>query len=354
MKRRERAKSLPVSALLHPGNDDGVVAVMVAVLIVALLGFAAMAVDAGAYYAERRQMQTAADAAALAGVQDLPDSPTAATASADNYAAINSPEADDRGFTIGSTFAPNDTITAELTDPDMGLFFARFLGLETARVQARAVAVVGSPRTYGSGLMPFGIMANGTTQSPYGYTPGGVIPLVVDNGAQSQGNWHYVDLVPWTDGANQTKTVILNGGTTDPLSIGDIINTQTGEPNNPNYKALVDYFHTSCSPHELSALVYNDEEGVYEPIHAADGTPCTRLITCPVITVVNGGDPYDWDVVTGNEAVRIEGFLNMFISNDPKFKDGTLLAEFVQVVPTDTLDPGGLIDYGGIVRWLEE
>jgi hypothetical protein len=334
-------------------GEEGAIAVMVAVLAIVLLAFAAVAVDAGAFYSERRQMQTGADAAALAGVQDLPHNPASAVAAAETYASVNSPAASDLKFTISSTFAANDTITAELLDPAMGLFFARFLGRDTTRVDARAVAVIGSPTTYGSGLMPFGVIANGTTQAPYGYTPGGVMPLVVDNGSQSQGNWHYVDLTPYTDGANNTKSVIENGGTTDPVSIGTVIDTQTGSPNNPNFKALTDYFKETCAPHGLEALVYDEERGVYEPTHASDGTHCNRLITVPVI-VINQGDPYNWDSVNGKTAVRVVGFLNMFISNNPTHQDGVLMAEFVQVVPVDALDPSGYVDYAGVVYWLDE
>jgi Flp pilus assembly protein TadG len=335
------------------GEDDGAIALMVVVLIVVLLAFAAVAVDAGAYYAERRQMQTAADAAALAGVQDLPGDSAGAVGAAQNYAGINSPEADSNQFSIGSTFVANDTITADLLDPDMGLFFARAIGRDTARVDARAVAVVGSPRTYGSGLMPFGVCATGTTDPPYGYEPGGMIELVVDNGDAEQGNWHYVDLTPWTGGVSHTKGVISNGGTTDPVSIGDIIDTQTGSPNNPNFSAITGYFNETCGPHGVESLVYDAEKDLYEPVHASDGSPCNRLITVPVIIIL-GDSPYDWESVNGTTATQVVGFLNMFVSNDPHFKDGVLIAKFVQVVPVDTLNPGGYVDYAGVIYFLAE
>jgi len=51
-------------------RDDGAVAVITALLMVALLGFAAVSVDVGANYAERRQLQNGADAAALAVAQE--------------------------------------------------------------------------------------------------------------------------------------------------------------------------------------------------------------------------------------------------------------------------------------------
>lgn len=336
--------------------EDGAAAILVAVMIVALLGVGALTVDAGALYAERRQMQTAADAAALAGVQALPDTAQAQSLAA-QYAQANTHAAGAAQVQTSQHWSSSlgpDTIKVRLVDSDFDLFLARFLGQDSTSVGAEATARMGSPTTYGSGLMPFGIIANGTTQAPYGYSTGGVIPLVVDNGMQDQGNWHYVDLTPFTDGANNTKEVIRNGGTTDPVSIGDIIVTQTGAPNNPNFKEMSDYVERTCAPHALSALVYDSANGVYEPTHAADGSHCNRLITCPVITIVAGTDPYNWDAVTGSEDVRIEGFLNMFISNDPTAKDGTLLATFVQVVPANAFGPGGYVSYAGVIRWLEQ
>ncbi|MDZ4177895.1 MAG: Tad domain-containing protein [Coriobacteriia bacterium] len=333
------------------GSDqEGAVAVLVALLIVALLAFAAIVVDAGAVFAQRRQMQTAADSAALAGVQELPGNPAAAMNVADSYAVSNIDAADDRTFRIESTYAANDTLVAELRQSAMGLFFARVMGHDDAPVAATATAIIGSPTTYGSGLMPFGIIANGTTAAPYGYNAGEWIELVVDNGKDEQGNWHYVDLTPFTGGASQTKAVISRGGTTDPVSIGTSIYTQTGSPTNPNFGALNDRF--TCAPHGLEALVYDEGRDIYEPTHSSDGSPCNRLITCPVI-VISQGDPYDWDSVTGKTATRVVGFLNMLVSNDPEWKEGTLIAKFVQVVPANALNPGAYVPYAGVVMWLE-
>ncbi len=50
-------------------DDDGAVAVLVALLSVVLFGFGAFVIDVGALYSERRQLQAGADAAALAVAQ---------------------------------------------------------------------------------------------------------------------------------------------------------------------------------------------------------------------------------------------------------------------------------------------
>ncbi|MGY1635990.1 pilus assembly protein TadG-related protein [Geodermatophilus sp. SYSU D00742] len=51
-------------------DERGASAVLIALLLVPLLGFTAIAVDIGALYAEKARLQTAADAAALAVAQD--------------------------------------------------------------------------------------------------------------------------------------------------------------------------------------------------------------------------------------------------------------------------------------------
>ena len=51
-------------------DERGASAVMLALLLVPMLGFAAIAVDVGALYAERARLQVAADAAAIAVAQD--------------------------------------------------------------------------------------------------------------------------------------------------------------------------------------------------------------------------------------------------------------------------------------------
>lgn len=54
-------------------EDEGAVAIVVAIMMIVLLGISAFAVDFGLAYSNRRQLQTAADAAALAGARSFSD-----------------------------------------------------------------------------------------------------------------------------------------------------------------------------------------------------------------------------------------------------------------------------------------
>jgi len=74
---------------MDANREHGAVIVVVALALTALLGMAALAIDTGLFSAHRRQLQTAADAAALAGAQQLISNPSLACATAGRYAREN-------------------------------------------------------------------------------------------------------------------------------------------------------------------------------------------------------------------------------------------------------------------------
>jgi len=124
--------------------------------MVVILGFAAMAVDVGLFLHEKRELQNAADAAALAGVQELPNLPGDAQAMAEEWAENNGIGADElEAIEISTTYATNDTITVQVKR-EVPFVFARVLGLTSDTMRADASARVGSP-TIGTGAMPWGL-----------------------------------------------------------------------------------------------------------------------------------------------------------------------------------------------------
>jgi Flp pilus assembly protein TadG len=113
------------------------VIVVVALLIPVLLGLAAFAVDLGYWYWQQRELQGAADSAALAGARDLPSDPNSAYTDARTYAARN---------VSGATVTPvtgygGDPSTVQVTVSKLGpLFFASVLGIGSPTITATAVA----------------------------------------------------------------------------------------------------------------------------------------------------------------------------------------------------------------------
>jgi len=139
----------------HDG-ERGAVSVIVAMMLVVLLGFGALAVDVAMMYSERTQLRNGADAAALAIAQKCaknasdPDcSSTSALATSlantnakDGLSNIKSVLLDQTNRTVTVSVGSQE---AGHTPNQVSLFFARALGLNTAEVNAPASVQWGSP-----------------------------------------------------------------------------------------------------------------------------------------------------------------------------------------------------------------
>ncbi|MGE5614813.1 MAG: pilus assembly protein TadG-related protein, partial [Bacillota bacterium] len=108
--------------------------VMTALLMAAIFGFSALAIDVGSLVITKSDLQKVADAAALAAGQELPDNPAQARIVAQNYVSINGKPGDNADITIR---ADNKSITVAVsrTEPS---FFARVFGISTNTVSADA------------------------------------------------------------------------------------------------------------------------------------------------------------------------------------------------------------------------
>ena len=137
-------------------EESGQGLVLGALAMVVILGFAAIAIDVGLFLHERRELQKAADAAALAGAQELPYSPGDAQQKAADWAEKNGIDVGElEAIEITSTYVADDTITVEVKR-DVPFVFARVLGFTSDTMRADATARVGSPAGM-SGLVPWAV-----------------------------------------------------------------------------------------------------------------------------------------------------------------------------------------------------
>lgn len=129
------------------GNSSGQLLVLTSISLIALIGFAAIAVDIGYMYTTRRAMQTAADAAAIAGANALQSTNNA------NYQQAASDVATLDGFSNGQNgvvvtvgtptsgpYSGNASYVQVSISRAVPTFFLRVLGLNTLNVAAQAVA----------------------------------------------------------------------------------------------------------------------------------------------------------------------------------------------------------------------
>ncbi len=146
----------------HQKAESGYILVTVAILLIVLLGFTALAVDVGMLYVSRTQSQRAADAGALAGAftfvlnPDLSDQPARAILEAKKVATRNTA----MGTTItDAQVTPTVevperrvTVTIQRNEPT---FFAKILNIDSANVGVTAVAEAAANATSASCVKPW-------------------------------------------------------------------------------------------------------------------------------------------------------------------------------------------------------
>jgi len=160
-----------VSSCTQRRGERGVTLPLVAVFIVVLFAFAALAIDLGILYTARTSEQHAADAGALAGaftfLQTPNESPQQKTIDAQNAAIAVT----NRNRILGQS--PNIAAANVVVDPDnqrvtvrvqgvggngIATFFARAIGWNTVAVGAKATAQAGPSASASSCLKPLFIM----------------------------------------------------------------------------------------------------------------------------------------------------------------------------------------------------
>jgi len=142
-------------ALTRLRSERGQALVLAALAMVVILGFAAMAIDVGYWFSQKREVQKAVDAAALAGAQELPDDYVMAETVARDYLTKNGITDTDTisvTFRCTSTYqiACNpgsgkwDTIVVEVERPAEA-WFAKVFGIQEALIRdVRAAGCAGS------------------------------------------------------------------------------------------------------------------------------------------------------------------------------------------------------------------
>jgi Flp pilus assembly protein TadG len=325
-------------------DDSGATALLVAVLLLMLLGVAAVVIDAGMLYAERRSMQTAADAAALAGVQELPADPGNASTVADSYVSANpaGPEASHRTFTVSSTNVSNDTLTVHICQPSYALKMASVLGVSNSGVGAQATAVLTSPSAYGSGVMPFGLMSSdsATGTAAFGYAFNETVVLRQGAGSGESGNFQLVELA----GTSDLRSVILEGGAS--ATIGETIRTHPGV--NASLLGLLDHI-VSADSRSFESVVTLLPDGTA----SISDYSCAHLIIVPVIWSPGPPPSYSWSDLRGRSDVQVLSFAWMWVDSAEGAHgpagQGEITGRFIRpLTPEEVASWGAPDPYGAI------
>lgn len=128
--------------------ETGQAVVVLVLFLVVIVGLVGAVLDLGAWFRADRSTQSTADAAALAGAQELPDNPAQAAARALEYANKNDGGVGADDITFETGVLSNDTIVVR-ADDEVETVFTKIFGIDTVAVGSGAKArtgVIGSAK----------------------------------------------------------------------------------------------------------------------------------------------------------------------------------------------------------------
>jgi len=302
--------------------------VIAALAMVGLLGGVSMGTDVAMLYFNWVQLQKAADAAVLAGANYLPDNPSQASATANQFAVSNGVKAAEIASTTVASDDLSITMNLKRTVP---YYFARVLGLTSANVAATATAGAPYAPSTVNASMPASIPAggdnngnNGTTCASIGAC--GLVPIGLDSnttykdGAQvvlqqgqlGPGNWDLLAL-GGTGGSN-LRTNIADGYDSI-VTVGDWLTTEPGKKVGPVDQGFQD---------RLNQAETIDPTGTYASHVLAN----TRVMVLPVV---------DWEGQNGRSQVQLKAFATVWLDS---YSGGKVTVHFIsQVIANSFGDP---------------
>lgn len=296
-------------------HDGGQALPMFAVGAVVMLAGVGMAIDGGRLVGTRAEMQKAADAAALAGSQDLPLTEVALYR-AHEYLHKNASTDTDHDFSVRSDKSPNDTMVV-VARKRVDYTFLRLVGISGTTVSAKAFVTRGY-YSGGTGVLPFGFIAENVPtstllQNPcYLRTDDGLpvfrqgVDCTLKFGAGTSGGGDFGALALDGTGAQRYEDAILNGSV-NPIRVNQQVNPQTGNMQGPTRQAIRDRLArpapVDCTGNDRNDVLMTSTGGATTVKPGCEGS--ARIIVIPVVNRIE--NPFNSTVL---------GFAILFLTGE--------------------------------------
>jgi Flp pilus assembly protein TadG len=273
-------------------RDGGQILVILALAIAALLGVAALGIDAFYMYWNKNRLQSATDAAALAGATYLGNASfsgknsqctyaTDAQNAACTYALTNGVALGEiQSVTLGS--AKSITVTTART---VSALFAKVFGYTSFTLGATATAAVQALGA-SQGAVPIGL----DSKTPYTYGQS----ITMHQSGCGSGCWQGLALPSYSSGSSGGSAFRDNlaSGCNCTINIGDLISSEPGAANGPTRQGV---------SQRVAAGQSVDPAGTWDN-HTSDDP---RAATVPLV---------NWNGCSGSCTVPVTGFAEVWIS----------------------------------------
>lgn len=254
--------------------ERGAIALIVTMALPAVLGLAALGVDAGFYLVEQQRVAAAVDASVLAGVLHLPSSPELASATALSYLERNGVDS----TTAEASVSEENRLLTLRAGRSVPLYFARIFMPHGLSVQSTAAARQANV----SGI--FGATPLGVPNQAF--LTGQSITLKLSADAEEAGPGNYLALALGKNGASAYEANMMNGYQ-EWLRAEEWVATEPGNMVGPAIRAG-------------EYLINQDPYATWETVQKGSA----RLLLVPIL---NGFE------VNGRGEVQVIGFAVMFL-----------------------------------------
>ncbi|HOQ98432.1 MAG TPA: pilus assembly protein TadG-related protein [Anaerolineae bacterium] len=311
--------------------ERGQTLVVVAVLIVGLVAFLGLVIDGGNVYAERRQMQNAADAAALAGAREWArtqgSDPAAVYAAVEQYA--NQFDEPERGIDVVASAIITGTHVTVTVSETVPAYFIPVIGISSLQVGAVARAGVYEVTTSGCGLLPLTVKERRPQDpaAPEEWPVAGKTFMLWDSNSSDE--FHgWLNLNGKSGNADELKCWLACEGPCNkyPMPPIELCDWENGTPGLKTAAlqpirdclvgkvVLIPIYDIRCDKNPKDPKEENDED-------AAQGVPAP---TCVWVD----------DLGTANSNYRIVRFMPFYISavaptGNPKYIEGHIVEQYI-------------------------
>ncbi|WP_461205477.1 TadE/TadG family type IV pilus assembly protein [Clostridium sp. DL1XJH146] len=278
-------------------EESGSVVVIFSLFLVILMGIAGSVIDVGILYNTKSHLRKTAQAAVLSGAQELPNSNSSVNYVVNQILLAHGEENSIKNLSIDTTTNYKLSLTLEKEVP---MYFLKLFNMDSQKVQVTSSAEL-APMSSGRGAVPLGINKNIPLEYFKEYT------LKVDSGDSEYGNFGILALSG--PGAKLYEQDLMYGYDGE-LTIGDIINTETGNIEGKTINAI-DFRLNSCN----------------HPIDDYTERDCSRIILVLVY------EPYKF---SGSQLdqVKITGFAYFYLKEPVDTHDSSIVGYFIKRVGT--------------------
>lgn len=261
-------------------EERGLAIVLVSLAMTALIGIVALVTDFGLVALNKNRLANAADAAALAGVQELPEYPTNALAVAGSFARQNGVPDEKAAIQLVPDLSASRYIGVKVTTTrTVDYIMAKALGFNSVDLEARAEAQV-MPVTSAMGAVPLFIPDTQPLVFGQEYT------LRSKDADYGPGNFGALD---FGSGAKTFEEMLANGFE-GVIKVNYEIDTLTGVKKNKTVWGIQD---------RISRCTHGCTYDHFVP-------DCPRILLLPVV---------HYDTLNGHKPVTVVGFAAFLVDS---------------------------------------